>query len=77
MLVKCTRDDVGWWTVDRVYNTIPDEAGFIRVGDDEEPHATGTSWLGYPVEHDPETNIWTYALGGLDGDVEFKEVEPS
>lgn len=69
-LVKCIKDNEGWWTVGEVYQAEHDGAGFLSVGDDSDTEA---AWSLMPVDYaDGENNTATYTAIGLD--VDFVEV---
>lgn len=77
MKVQCIVDDLGYWTVGEIYVAEQAGAGRIYLPDDEQPLVEGGGWIAEPIAYeDDENNTATYALGGVPGNVQFKEVAP-
>ena len=70
MKVKCIKDTEGWWTEGEYYEARLVGAGFLLVGDDEDPEGDG--WSATPIEYREDDSV-IYELGGIEGEVLFEE----
>lgn len=73
-LLKCVKDEVGYWTEGETYAAEHVGCGLLSVGDDDDPNA---EWAAHPKdwEDGDDEAALTYHLPGCDYDVEFIEVE--
>ncbi len=73
-LVKCVKDDVGWWTEGNKYKAKVAPGGQILVGDDDNNAPSANDWSATPLEYREDGSI-IYQVGGLAGDVLFEEAQ--
>ncbi|MFB5952116.1 hypothetical protein [Klebsiella pasteurii] len=69
MKVKCIKDTEGYWTEGEYYEARLIGAGFLLVGDDDDPDG---DWNATPMEYREDGSV-IYELGGIDGEVLFEE----
>ncbi|MEQ9844589.1 hypothetical protein [Pectobacterium brasiliense] len=72
--LKCTKDELGYWTEGETYAAGYGVGGCLSLGDDE---GSDADWVAYPKDWqdgDDEASL-TYHLPDAGGDVEFIEVE--
>lgn len=74
LLLKCTKDTEGWWTEGETYPARVVSGGFVLLGDDDELNSEG--WSAAPMEQSEDGTV-IYQIGGVDGEVLFKETSPS
>ncbi|WP_145590898.1 hypothetical protein [Yersinia aleksiciae] len=71
-ILKCTKDEMGYWTVGETYTADHAGGGMLSLGDDDDPEA---EWILIPLTYaDDENNTATYVLAGVDGQAEFEEL---
>lgn len=68
-IIKCIRDDEGYWMEDEEYVAAYAGGGRLSVGDNDDPKA---EWIVTPISYEDDNSI-VYRIGGLNGVVEFLE----
>lgn len=70
LLLKCTKDNEGFWTEGEIYPACVLTGTWVMVGDDDEPDGAG--WAVTPMEYRKDGTT-VYQVVGLDGEVLFEE----